>query len=326
MKTTSEKFDIYQKITDQIIARLEAGVVPWRKPWACKGLAGAPRNFTTGKAYRGMNIWMLAGAPYETPFWLTFNQVKGLGTVKSPTSGKPVDMARVRKGEKGTTIVFWSIIEKKDQVTGETDKRFFLRYSTVFNVEQCDGIPAEKIEALKRKCGIIADPSAPVFSPIETAEAMIKGYDKCAIGYGGDRAFYSCVRDDITLPHKTDFISPENYYSTAFHEIIHSTGHATRLARPGIVDFDRFGSEQYSKEELIAEFGATYLDAMAGIEQPLLEQSASYIAGWISKLKDDPKLIVSAASQAQRAADYVLACCNPDEQQPTDEQLADDVS
>ncbi len=300
---------VYEKIQNLIIEKLDAGVVPWRKPWACKGSAGAPRNLISGKAYRGVNVWLLGG--YETPFWLTFKQAQGLG-------------AKVKKGSKSSLCVFWSIL-KKSQPDGTEKKIFFLRYYNVFNVEQCEGIDPAKIEALKAKCGLTVDPTAPAFTPIESARAIIAGYIDCpTINHDGDRACYSPALDFISLPKPDSFITPENYYSTAFHEAIHSTGHATRLNRDGITLAVNFGSDRYSREELVAEFGATFLCGIAGIEQPILDGAASYIAGWRSKIKEEGgKLIIKAASEAQAAADYVLGVGREGEgEEETAEELA----
>lgn len=287
---------VNEKITNIILAKLAAGVIPWRKPWACKGAAGCPRNFITGKAYRGVNVWLLDG--YETPFWLTFNQARAL-------------KAKVRKGEKATAVVFWSILKKKVKDANNVEKEkkiFFLRYYYVFNVEQCEGIKPEKIDALKRKVGIVKADDAKPFDSVAAAQAIIDQYqadDGIKIKFGGDRAFYSCQQDFIQLPKREDFTTPANYYHTAFHECIHSTGAEKRLNREGIAKFDQFGSEQYAKEELIAEFGATFLAAQCEIEVPLLENAAAYIKHWSAKIKEDPKLIVAGASAAQRAVDYI---------------------
>lgn len=302
---------IYQKVTDAILARLDAGVIPWRKPWTSKGFAGSPRNFVSHKPYRGINIWLLAGC-YETPFWLSFNQCRSIG-------------AKVRKGEKGTTVVFWSILKRKDKADPTAEKKvFFLRYYTVFNVEQCDGIAPEKIEKLKRAVGIIPDANAPKVDPIEAAENIVKGFENCPqIKHGGDRAFYSPALDYVGLPNLTDFASVESYHAVQFHELIHSTGHASRLSREGITKDVNFGSERYSKEELVAEFGSTFLCAVAGIErEELTVNAAAYIASWRKKLSEDPKLLIGAASQAQHAADYILQGGNQQDSVEEDEETS----
>lgn len=308
----SDSSFIYQRVTDAILARLDAGVIPWRKTWACKGSAGTPRNFITAKPYRGVNVWLLA-SQYETPFWLTFNQVR---TIKG---------AKVRKGEKSTLVVFWQILKRKDKETGEDKKVFFLRYYNVFNVEQCDGIPAEKIEALKRKVGIIADVKAPTFNPIEQCEALCAGIVPAPdVRHGGDRAYYSPALDYIQLPKAEDFKTAEAYYATRFHEVIHWTGHGTRLKRKGVAfDNQGFGSEPYSREELVAEFGATFLCGVAGIDrEEIIGNAAAYIANWRKRLSEDPKLLIGAAAAAQAAADYVLRDAEGDEDAEADDETA----
>lgn len=284
---------VYERVTNAILDRLSKGEIPWRQPWAYQGEAGAPRNFVTGKAYRGVNIWLLSHG-YALPFWLTFNQAR---TMK----------ATIRKGEKGTTVVFWNIHKKTDKQTGEETKIFLLRYYVVFNIAQCDGIPQEKIDALKAKVGIDGK-AKPAFSPIDSARAIVDGWEEHPpIGHGGDSAFYRPSTDSIQMPSPETFKAPEFYYSTLFHELTHSTGAASRLNREGIVQFDRFGSERYSKEELIAEFGASFLCGMAGIDrEPLTENTVAYLQNWARKLQAEPKLFVQAAGQAQRASDYIL--------------------
>lgn len=305
---------VYGKIADLIIAKLEQGIAPWRKPWACKGLAGAPRNFISGKPYRGVNVWLLGG--YETPFWLTFKQAQGLG-------------AKVRKGSKSSLCVYWNILEREVKGEGgkpERKKFFFLRYYHVFNVEQCEGIDPAKIEALKRKCGLIRDESTPEpeFSPIEQAQAIIDGFKASPeIKHGGDRAFYSPTCDYVQLPKPESFITPENYYSTAFHELVHSTGHHSRLDREGFTD-GSFGSDPYAREELVAEFGATFLCGIAGIAVPeIVDNAASYIAGWKKKVKEQGGgFVVKAASQAQAAADYILGVTEEEDEESEELETA----
>lgn len=285
--------EVYQYVTDAILERLEAGDVPWRKPWKYTGEAGSPRNFISGKPYRGVNVWLLAGR-YDLPFWLSFKQAQEIG-------------AKVRKGEKSSLVVFWSIVKKASKVKGEEPtKIFLLRYYRVFNVAQIEGISDERLEAAKRKFGIVPDPNKPAFDPIEAAQRLIDGFaDKPQTTFGGERAVYYPFSDVVELPNPSDFTSREEFYSTAFHEYVHSTGHAKRLAREGVTKPNAFGSNPYAREELVAEFGAAFLDGLAGIEAPLLDNSASYIAGWSKALRADPSLFVSAAGQAQKAVDYI---------------------
>lgn len=281
--------DAYAIITERIIAKLEAGTVPWHKPWS--GPEGMPANLVSGKAYRGINVFLLGCSGFSSPYWVTFKQAKSLGGC-------------VRKGEKATPIVFWKWIEKKgtDPETGEPRKgRFpFLRYYNVFNATQCDGLKHKRLEPVEGE--------AKTFDPIAAAGAIIDGFeDKPDIRLGGNRACYSPQLDAINVPEPEFFDGGEHYYSVLFHELTHSTGAEKRLDRPGIADFDRHGSEQYSQEELVAEMGAAFLCGQAGIDtEGLLNNSAAYIASWLEKLQSEPKLVILAAAQAQKAVDHVL--------------------
>lgn len=278
--------NIYESVTNRILEQLDGGVIPWRKEWKASAGSGLPSNYMTEKAYRGVNVWLLACSPYSDSRWLTYKQAQGAG-------------AQVRRGEKGTSIVFWSTFDgERENAKGETvESRVpFMRQYTVFNVEQCDGIPIE------------LPFDAPPFEPIPAAQALADSYLKrehIALKHGGGKAYYAPMLDYIQMPLETSFTSPDAYYSTLFHEMGHSTGHRSRLDRKfenGIV----FGDEDYSKEELIAEFSAAYLCAETGISNTQVEANhAAYIQGWMRALKNDKKLLVSAAQRAQRAADCI---------------------
>ena len=268
--------DIQETVTAQIISALESGTAPWRKPW--KGNA-SPHNVISGKTYQGIN-WFLLSMMGGGGF-LTYKQAQSLG-------------GNVRKGEKGSPIIFWNFIEKK-KANGEIGKVAFLRSYTVFSVSQCDGLelPAPESEG-----------ETVPFVPIERAEETI-AKTGAEISHGGNRAFYRPATDQIQMPEKTAFHAPEEYYSTAFHELAHWTGHTSRLARKGIEDVAAFGSATYSKEELIAEMGAAFLCAEHGIDSTL-ENSAAYLQGWIKALKGDSSLAISAAGAASKAANFIL--------------------
>jgi antirestriction protein ArdC len=268
--------DIQEKVTAQIISALESGTAPWRKPW--KG-SSAPHNVISGKTYQGIN-WFLLSMMGGGGF-LTYKQAQGLG-------------GNVRKGEKGNPIVFWNFIEKQ-KANGEIGKIAFLRSYTVFSVSQCEGL---ELPAPERE-----EESAP-FVPIERAEETI-AKTRAEISHGGAMAFYRPATDQIQLPEKAAFHNPEEYYSTAFHELAHWTGHTSRLARKGIEDVAAFGSATYSKEELIAEMGAAFLCAEHGIDSTL-DNSAAYLQGWIKALKGDSTLAISAAGAASKAANFIL--------------------
>jgi antirestriction protein ArdC len=280
--TSNAVFDV---INDRILAKLDEGVVPWRKPW--NGPASAPRS-VDGRTYSGINAFFLACLGYADPRFLTFKKALELG-------------GRVRRGEKGYPVVFWKqlSVTQTDEETGEerTKRIPMLRYFTVFNVAQCDGI---NVPALP--------PVAVGANPIEAAEAIVANMpNPPAIGWdGGNRAYYSPAMDAVSLPERTQFTSDHGYYETAFHELGHSTGHPSRLNREGIERFDHFGSERYAREELVAEFTAAFLMGEAGIEAQAIDNLAAYIASWKQRITEDPRCLVVAAGKAQKAADYIL--------------------
>ncbi len=282
--------DIYAIVTEKIINLLEGGVVPWRRPWTSTGL---PRNLASKKPYRGVNFFLLSASKYVSPFWLTIRQANELG-------------GRVRKGEESTIVAFWKVDDAKqktedddEETDGKTRRRFLLRYYRVFNLEQCE-LPQTVLDKLPKT-------EAHEHDPIETAERIISDMpNRPEIQYTGSKAFYSSLTDRITLPPRELFTSAEEFYATALHETVHSSGSEKRLAREGICEAAPFGSPVYSKEELVAEFGAAYLCAEAGISNAVICNQAGYVAGWLKKLRDDRKLLIHAAAQAQRAADYIL--------------------
>lgn len=269
--------NLYDQVTERIIALLEKGTVPWRKPWTAK--TGLPCNLTTKKPYRGINAFLLHALHYESPFWLTYRQAMELG-------------GHVRKGEKSCPIVFWKQFEREDKETGETEKIPMMRFYFVFNVAQCDG--------LKNAPAIM---ETPVTKPEEIIAAMPQ---RPEIKHGLTQAFYSPGSDFVAMPNRTSFEKDAAYFATLFHELIHSTGHASRLNRPTLTESAGFGSNPYCKEELVAEMGAAFLGGQAGIGETLLENSAAYIQNWLEQLQNDKKLIVQAAGQAQKAADFIL--------------------
>jgi len=283
--------DIYAMVTDKIINLLENGVVPWRRPWTS---AGMPRNLVSKKPYRGVNVFLLSASKYISPFWLTMRQANELG-------------GHIRKGEESTAVVFWKIEDAKrgtdeldtDETEKQTRRRFLLRFYRVWNLEQCE-LPESVLDKLPKM-------ETHQHDPIEAVEKIIAGMpNPPEIVRGGSKAFYSPLTDRITLPPRELFISAEEEAATETHELIHSSGSEKRLAREGICEAAPFGSPVYSKEELTAELGAAYLCAEAGISNAVIANQAAYVAGWLKKLRDDRKLIIHAAAQAQRACDYVL--------------------
>ena len=271
-------------ITDRIVRQLEQGVVPWRKPW--KGGENSWPRSIHGRKYRGVNVLMLSMQGYSSPYWITYKKAIENG-------------GHVKPGEKGTPVVFWKFIEVEDPDSEDGRKKIgFLRYYTVFNLEQCEGIKSpEKPET-----------ETPVIDPIEHCEGIVKGMpNPPAIQFQGDRAFYRINADTVTVPERNRFENAEEYYCTLFHELAHSTGHSKRLDRKCLNDARAgFGSDPYSKEELVAEMAAAFLCGIAEIENVTLDNSAAYIGNWLKRLKSDEKLIVNAGVHAQRAADYIL--------------------
>jgi len=276
---------VYQIVTDEILKALDRGVIPWRRPWGGQQLA--PKSTTTGRNYRGINTWPLFIAAemhgYESPWWLTYKQAQALG-------------GQVRKGEKSSLITFWKVWERDDPETGTVDKIPVLRYFNVFNAKQCDGLGAK----------FTSRPDVETFehSPIDQCERIAAGYvDGPTVEHGGFRACYQPGVDRVLMPRPEVFEQREAYYSTLFHELVHSTGHEKRLHREslGTQELDTYG-----REELIAEMGAALLCGVAGISPATVENSAAYLAGWCKAIRQDCKLVIQSAAAAQRAADLIL--------------------
>ncbi|MCR4294321.1 MAG: zincin-like metallopeptidase domain-containing protein [Elusimicrobia bacterium] len=280
---TAEKPDAYAIVTDRIIAALEAGNVPWRQPWHVRS-HGPQRNAISGHAYRGINVLLTASARYADPRWITFKQALDLG-------------GHVRKGEHGTPIVFFRIIERDDAATGEPVRIPLARHFTLFNAGQCDGLDLPPLE----------EPAeGAAFDPIEAAEAIVAAMpQRPEIQHNTARAFYRPATDVVHLPPRESFQTPAAYYATAFHELTHSTGHQSRVGREAI-GTAAFGDDCYSREELIAEMGAAFLSAESGISADTITPSAAYIGAWLAVLKADSRLVISAAAAGQRAADFIL--------------------
>ena len=275
--------NVYQIITDQIIRQLEQGVAPWRKPWR----AELPLNLISGKPYRGLNVFLLASQGYASRYWLTLNQANKLG-------------GHVKKGEHSTLVMFWHIGEERKVRSADGSERkqtpFLLRYYRVFNVCQTEGI-ADKLGLGN---------SSPRVPSIEQCESIVDRMPNRPDIENSDRAWYRPSTDKIGMPARELFHSSEEYYSTLFHELAHSTGHAARVGREGIEQLNADGSESYSREELVAEMGAAMLCGFAGISPHTLGNSAAYLQSWLRVLKSDSRMVITAASAAQKAADYIL--------------------
>lgn len=269
------KFDIYQMVTDRIIEKLEKGTVPWRRPFQGAGAV----SWKTQKEYRGINTLLLEPGEYAT-----FKQIKEAG-------------GKVKKGEKAHPVVFWKWLEVEDEESEEGKKKIpFLRYYSVFEINtQVEGLESKRKDLVEYE-----------HDPIEEAEKVIQGYQEPRYTSYRGSAYYRPADDVVNVPPMSDFSKVHDYYATMFHEMIHSTGHLTRLKREGIVAVANFGSDTYSKEELVAEVGASMLCAKTGIWNKTIDNNTAYIQSWLKVLKNDKKFIISASQQAQKAVDYIL--------------------
>lgn len=272
------KRDLYEEITNRVIAELESGTVPWVKPWQGGGGATGvmPYNAVSKKEYNGINIMLLWMSGYASTAWLTYKQATNLG-------------GNVKKGEKGTHICYFSPF-KKDTINaaGESETKSFLilRDYVVFNIEQCEGITLE--------------PHKPLEVPYTGALAFAEGRG-ATVKHGGSKAFYTPQFDLIQMPEHKQFKTAANYEGTLLHELTHWTGHTSRCAR----DFsNRFGNDAYAFEELVAELGSAFLCAQLGIEGTL--QHSNYIASWLRILKGDKKAVMKAASLATKACNFLF--------------------
>ena len=289
----AKRDEIYAQVTDRFIAALESGVVPWRQTWAVT----RDHNPVTGTRYQGINVLLLALAKLDAakagqeygPLWSTFKGWKKLG-------------GSVRRGERGSLVVFWDVSERE---TGETDPngapvkepRFLLRTYTVFNLEQTEGVTLPKAYAPRGEA--------------EEIDGEALAADLIATLAGGpaetqaDSPWYRPAGDLVGMPERSAFDSPAEYWASRFHEYVHATGHARRLGRPGITEAASFGSDRYSREELVAEIGAGFMLARCGLLEATFENSAAYVGGWLARLKADPSLIVKAAGDAEKAAAWL---------------------
>lgn len=292
-----QKFDAYQMVTDRICELLEQGFIPWDMPWAMT--ADSAWSGCDGHAYSLLNQFLLADPKRKyksmdemmkdiSGEWVTFKQALDRGGC-------------VKKGAKGRKIVFFTWINKKDEDGNETEEKFpYLKWSTVFKISQCDGI--------EQKFHLDAD-TLYDFNADQTAEEVAAGYidrEKVTLKHKrGNRAFYSPATDTVTMPLQQQFKNNAEYYSTLFHELTHSTGHQKRLNR--VSKTAAFGNEEYSAEELVAEIGSASILATLGVEnEGTFRNSAGYIQNWLKALKNDKRMIVTAAARAEKAVKLIL--------------------
>lgn len=291
--------DPYQQVTDLIVEHLEKGVVPWRRPWNRE--VGRPCNFQSGKAYQGVNVMLLGCRFAASPWWMTYRQALERG-------------GHVRKGERGAMVVKFGTFKVKELEqprTEDTKQRqgMFLRGYTVFNATQIEGIQFPESAT---------GPALSVDQRNAKAEAIVSAMPQCpVIHYGrGSRACYRPTLDEIDMPPFASFESGDSYYGTLYHELAHATGHESRLNRNSLTKHDAFGGEVYSQEELVAEMAAAFVGMEADIVKDRHEQSAAYLSGWLEvlKAKDHRRWIVQAASQASRAAGFILGKTDADDE------------
>ena len=293
------KVTVYERVTERITQLLQQGKVPWQKPWNAH--VGPPRNGVSGKFYRGLNVFMLSAAGFDSPWWFSPKQVNDLD-------------GHIRKGEKVSWAHFFKPWHPKaepgeaaethaDEAEVSTRRPILIiRAYRVVNLAQCEGPGIDKFRVKHPVEGPIRNDN----DPIAACEEIVAGMpNPPAVRHGGNRACYWPGGDQISMPWRETFVGSEEYYSTMFHELTHSTGHPDRLNRKTLVAGAPFRSPTYSREELVAEMGAAFLCAAAGIDDPTIENSAAYLRGWLKYLSSDPKALIIAGAQAQKAADYI---------------------
>lgn len=293
MKTA--KNDVYKMITERFLKALNEGVIPWQIPW--DQISKPHQNYKTKSKYSGVNVLLLMLSSrkmrFSSPYWLTFKQAKELG-------------GNVKKGSRGTQVIFYKLWERetgKVNAKGEKvkDEIPVIRYYTVFNSEQIEGIAFKGMERPQRH-----------HNPIEEAEKIADAYFKRdgapALQYTDEtRAYYSPLADYVNMPKREYFHTSEEIYSTLFHEMTHSTGHKSRLKRFEETAKIHGNSGSYSKEELVAEIGSAFLLSEAGIDsQKVTQNQKAYIQSWAKALENDPKMIVQASGKAQKAVNHIL--------------------
>jgi antirestriction protein ArdC len=278
--------EVYEKITNKVLEGIDSdNCLPWNKPWFNTGVS--PMNYTTKKPYRGFNLFVTAFSGFTSPYWMTANQIKKAG---GKWSGK------------GTLITFWKIFKKKveDKETGETTekKSFLLKYYYVWNAEQIEGIDFKAVDT----------PKLNNFGKIEAMENVFNNMPNPPQmrDVEQDQAYYEPLRDRVTMPLMGQFNEVNDYYKVKAHEVVHSTGHKSRLNREGVADPFMRTKESYSFEELVAELGACFLMGATGLENKSFDNSVTYLKGWRNRIAEDPKLIMRAATHAQKAVDYIM--------------------
>ena len=273
--------DVHQIISGRVIEFLEQGTVPWRIPWT---QAGVPKNLITGRAYRGINTMLLASLGYERNLFVTSKQLKEIN-------------ASIRPDEKPHLVTYWNYSDRETAAKEEagTKRQGMLRYYLVYNIAQCVGIPEELVK-----------PVEPVNFPVLACEKIVEEMlQKPSIRHKDPEAYYDCLDDYVNMPKQKSYVNDEAYFSVLFHELAHSTGHHTRLDRMGLVQMSEYGGNEFSQEELIAEMATGYLHSLTGITGTY-KHYTEHIEGWAGRMRCDKHLAINAATQAQRAVDFIL--------------------
>ena len=280
--TNTKKCNVYEMVTNRIIDQLSKGEIPWQKPW--HGINSGAYNRVSKKPYSFMNQMLLS----HDGEYATFNQWKAAG-------------GHIRKGEKAEVVVFWKINEVEEEVNGEIKTKCYpvLRKYCVFHISQVEGVEPLNMEAIEHEPIVEAE-------KVKTDYMEREGIEIKEI-FSND-AFYSPMGDYINIPAKEQYTDINEFYATLYHEMTHSVGHPSRLNRfDNNAKLAKFGSEDYSFEELVAEIGSAFLMNTVGIETPkTFNNSAAYIQGWLKVLKDNPKMIVNAAGKAEKSTKYIL--------------------
>lgn len=294
-----KRSDVFKSVTDRIILGLEKGIVPWRNPLKNGLTASLPKNLVSTNHYSGINVLLLSMNDYKSPYWLTFNQVKRLG-------------GTIPAGEISTEIVYWDftvthqetkkVIELKEynalpvKKKANYDMTSFGRFYNVFNTDQISRLKVQN-----------ESKEQPLKERIKACDKAVSLYkDKPVLMHASGTPCYVPSKDLIRIPKPSAFDSSEDFYSTLFHELVHSTGSTERLARDGVVKQINFGSSTYSHEELVAEIGALFLCAETGIVNQVIDNSVAYIKNWLNALRDDKYFVFKASSEAQKAVRYML--------------------
>jgi antirestriction protein ArdC len=305
------KVDVYEKINQIVIEGLQKDGLKWFKPWKdTNGDFQLPMNYVTERSYSGMNIFLLSACAREFSCneWLTFKQISALGK-------------KLNKGSKSTSVYYFHI-SYRDTDTGKfyvslkalqddgldpnadnISKVFSLKEYRVFNVDQVEDLEPKRVTPKED-----GTEDGLEFTPIQKAENVLNNFKTIPdITFNENSAYYSPSKDIVNMPKQTQFVDPDSYYKTLFHELVHSTGHKSRLNRSSLNEIAHWGDAVYAKEELVAEIGSMYLSTLCELNsKDSDDNSSAYLQGWIKKLKESKKMAVEAMQNATKAVDYIL--------------------